>query len=747
MSGASGVQNLLKKLEASPLVRKKLPNSAAVMNQYFNYRRHTGEAISAYLVRESLFYEEFVESLMELYTGSASVMDTFDQLTTVDESSDDEGHASRTGSERKSKGEYQQVPTEEADPPEPPGSPMPSRRGKGFTDSFILTQLRGWRLLSGAALNPDEWRTILASTKNQLDYDSISSALMVLFDDQIAMPRGSLTEALRAGKCTTTTCWRKTSGAGEHGLKIGMTVGSTLQTGRRRSGQQRRRSASTPRLQRRRRKVKRAKLCPLREPGAKHRELRRIFGKDHFQDYMVGKGKGKSVGKGSSGKINMVLEDFYNFLKGKSKGHVGGKGKFKPQVNAYPVMTEFDYYGLQIDEGDGVQMSAAVEPVEQASKQGLGMLDCGATCSAGPEASIKNLLSAIMAQDRQAQITIDSKKRPKFRFGSGSWGQALYQISIKSSLISRSFEAFVLPDPEGAHDPNFDHVPVLVGMNFIRGNQLIVDFSDGYTVCALQPHAKPFNLKINPKGHYMLDIPHYLCDGNTQLTGHAEVSLVLDNTFTLQEAPLSIGVLEIVACPVEGSSDEVLDEVLMTSHSETSRRRSFHEMWERRLSIHHQQQSRLMGNLPTKPSVATSSSRDHGAEVNRGGAGSGSQGGDGSQRSSSQGGAVAVQGRPQAGASSQQQMGLMDPLFAVRSSPELHSEGGSAGIKHELTESLGGSEGAQRPAASPSGRTLSQRGAGASLHREGRIRGEDQDADGPSQAAHGSFHNTETESF
>jgi len=42
--------------------------------------------------------------------------------------------------------------------------------------SFILNQLRGWRLLSGAALSSEEWRSILASTKNQLDYDSISSA-------------------------------------------------------------------------------------------------------------------------------------------------------------------------------------------------------------------------------------------------------------------------------------------------------------------------------------------------------------------------------------------------------------------------------------------------------------------------------------------------------------------------------------------------------------------------------------------
>ena len=62
---------------------------------------------------------------------------------------------------------------------------MQSQRGLNLADSFILNQLRGWRLLSGAALSSEEWRSILASTKNQLDYDSISSALMVLFDEQI----------------------------------------------------------------------------------------------------------------------------------------------------------------------------------------------------------------------------------------------------------------------------------------------------------------------------------------------------------------------------------------------------------------------------------------------------------------------------------------------------------------------------------------------------------------------------------
>jgi hypothetical protein len=60
-----------------------------------------------------------------------------------------------------------------------------TQHGLNLAGSFILNQLRGWRLLSGAALSSEEWRSILASTKNQLDYDSISSALMVLFDEQI----------------------------------------------------------------------------------------------------------------------------------------------------------------------------------------------------------------------------------------------------------------------------------------------------------------------------------------------------------------------------------------------------------------------------------------------------------------------------------------------------------------------------------------------------------------------------------
>ena len=64
--GTQGVRLLLQRLAESPLVRKNLPNTSAVLNQYFNYKRYPQESIANYLVRESLYYEEFSESLMAL---------------------------------------------------------------------------------------------------------------------------------------------------------------------------------------------------------------------------------------------------------------------------------------------------------------------------------------------------------------------------------------------------------------------------------------------------------------------------------------------------------------------------------------------------------------------------------------------------------------------------------------------------------------------------------------------------------
>ena len=61
----------------------------------------------------------------------------------------------------------------------------PVSRSLGPMDTFMLDVLRGWRLLVAASLSADEWRDILASTGNKLDYHAIAEALQTLWDEQV----------------------------------------------------------------------------------------------------------------------------------------------------------------------------------------------------------------------------------------------------------------------------------------------------------------------------------------------------------------------------------------------------------------------------------------------------------------------------------------------------------------------------------------------------------------------------------
>ena len=49
-----GVNLYLRRLASSPLVRRSLPNAAAIMTQYFQFRRGWQESIASFLVRETL---------------------------------------------------------------------------------------------------------------------------------------------------------------------------------------------------------------------------------------------------------------------------------------------------------------------------------------------------------------------------------------------------------------------------------------------------------------------------------------------------------------------------------------------------------------------------------------------------------------------------------------------------------------------------------------------------------------------
>jgi hypothetical protein len=148
---------------------------------------------------------------------------------------------------------------------------------------------------------------------------------------------------------------------------------------------------------------------------------------------------GKSKGKGYKGKSKdgmMVwsnddgwYHDVYAVMKGKGKQQQ--KGKFKPSANVYGMdlwsleMVSDDFSTSHDDAGFHMFPMELFSTNENASTQssippGHGMLDCGATASAGPEASAKKLISFLLHCDPNLQVSFNCQKRPYFQFGSGS---------------------------------------------------------------------------------------------------------------------------------------------------------------------------------------------------------------------------------------------------------------------------------------------------------------------------------------
>ena len=193
-NNVDGVKVMLTKLSQSPLVRKSLPNAASIMGQYFAFRRGRQEPISNFLIREALHYEEFRECLIHLKEEQMGLgperngfgLPQVDETTEHEDAEGDDSTAGATSPTREAQrargldrsNGYQRLPQQ--DPTEGASEAVLS-----LSDSFILEQLRGWRLLTSASLNPEEWRDVLGTTQGKLDYQSVSDALQVLYDDQM----------------------------------------------------------------------------------------------------------------------------------------------------------------------------------------------------------------------------------------------------------------------------------------------------------------------------------------------------------------------------------------------------------------------------------------------------------------------------------------------------------------------------------------------------------------------------------
>ena len=771
LDGPNGVKILLSKLSQSPLVRKSVPNAASIMGQYFAFKRNPGEAISSFLIREALHYEEFRECLVRLSEEKQGIspeahgfgLPSLDEESSDTEDVPDEQESPSRSTRREPqeeqaspglstrRGLYERIPQREPrERAQPPGLQHQASSPAGdamlsVADSFILGQLRGWRLLTSASLTSNEWRDVLGTTQGKLDYDSISNALQVLYDEQMSMATRQPTSLPHGVHNVVQAFSLDDDWSEDYGWPSSSSTSSMLDWdqsyyhdwqedwwddpwwsfyGEEQGGEELGESEHSPEAaeqeasketaadnmalgwnqaqkgvaaMKKDRGFGRATCyicgssqhhtseCPDKHAPwgkGKGKGKPRFFtkGANYVQDYddwnayaFIPKGKGKNKGKET------------NYMKGKKGSGFQPKGKGK--VNTYVL----NHYGMEFEQeilASSVS-NLALTATQEKQEKGLAMLDSGATCSAGPEASVQRLIHSILAMDSGAQVEVDTKVRPRFRYGSGKWNQALYRVIIKSQLSGdlRSFSCFSLPDPDELKEPWFKAsmlVPVLLGMDFLQEVGAIVDFSDG-SCCFARNAGAVMKLPMNTKGHFMLDIPRYLTNGKIDVSNHVQVHVHMsDDTVIPHTLQNGLEMHGFFPLEVDWHSSE-----LMTFQREppSSHNSCFEMMMRRRLSL--DQQLGLMGSLSThqSPSSTTSlsTSKSHADREGDDRVGPLPQGDRGSERSQVQ--QLAMSRSTCTGKEWSKQMGKLATLPEMRTSSELHSSQRSSGGQHQESKS------------------------------------------------------------
>ena len=154
----------------------------------------------------------------------------------------------------------------------------------------------------------------------------------------------------------------------------------------------------------------------------------------YYEDfYQYGKShKGKKKGKGKSA---YFMDDGYDAMcvKGKSRPWHTGKGDGQQPTRQFVNSYASELLGLDMHQSN-LERQPLITPSTCGDFEGV--VDCGAT-----------VIQAIVAQDHAAVIELDQSARPYFRYGNGKWGQALYQVTLRSNLSGnpRQFKVFALP--------------------------------------------------------------------------------------------------------------------------------------------------------------------------------------------------------------------------------------------------------------------------------------------------------------
>ena len=622
-----GTRLLLQRLASSPLVRKTLPNAAAICQQYFSFRRSAQESIGNFLVRETLVHEEFVEAIIRLHEEKLGVSQDQRDYGLPDPTYEEDSWSPWWDWPEEDDDREEEPTDETADPgAEPAATPTagatrattgssPSHRGDGaaeaaeekpkssaggaidelsVADSFIMGVLRGWRLLQAAGLTAEEKRDILSTTKNSLEYETVASALQSLWDEQLLGHRGHRAtsgfhlnlmdqnvDEETYGNYDDDWSWGNSDDGGwydsyyayedpqwwswdeEQGGDPPHTIAEAeIEDPALKEAQQAEQVAEALALEAQRTWSQAQKATQaLRKDrgfgavtGRPQPNDGRCFicGGPHLQrdcpdlrhrQNMKGKGKmkgfwnetddyyanfssfGKSKSKGKSKKGHWM--DVQGLWKGKGKGPKGKTKDGYGTVNAYS--SEMFLGGLEVIHS--LDLAASSTSATSSNAPQLGMLDCGATASAAPEAVVKGLISSVLSIDRGARIDIDQYSQPFFRFGNGKWGKALCRVLISSSSSGRErqFALYTLPNPAEYFQNKLDKaslVPVLIGMDFLgpQGQGMMIDFNTGLAMFTKTSDPRPpvQQLQMTSKGHYVLNLATYLTGGR-ESPGHPQV--------------------------------------------------------------------------------------------------------------------------------------------------------------------------------------------------------------------------------
>ncbi|CAE7238727.1 unnamed protein product [Symbiodinium sp. CCMP2592] len=562
-----GVLIFLRKLAQSPLVRRSLPNVAAIMSQYFQFKRQPGESITNFLCGQGTTMDKQLFGL--------------ETLLKKEEEKDDwwtEGSSKPWWKRGWYDGEEEDYHSEQVE-----------RFARGIQtdddtfDSFILDVLRGWRLLQAASLSLEERRDVLSSTANRLDFESVSNALQILWDEQLSGARRQSNNPNSHGNPQVYHMeeqggyeaqwaehgqWEEEDwyddqwdqwqyfGEAEEPWQGDWPQGppepdpdaftaAELDDGQVREALQAERAAEAMAAEAA--MTWKRELQPFRAAMSTD-QCHKCGSYGHFARDCKGPGKGRPKGAMMADyEYEPAGYDAIHFVggkgkkKGKSKSHFGmnegpifkGKGGKHPRtfpgVNAYGL----EMLGSEGATGQNYHVSSERDAIPPSS----GLLDCGATASAGPEASVQRLIAAVIEKDSQATITIDQSRRPYFRYGSGAWGRAQFHVTLMSRVSGQQlqFEVYALPNPPEFVERWFrPHmlVPILVGMSHIGsgGAGMIIDFNDGSYLNAAdisklrqRPPDDPQYLTSNSKGHFVLDIVQYLTGGQVCEKGNCAV--------------------------------------------------------------------------------------------------------------------------------------------------------------------------------------------------------------------------------